>query len=158
MSSLCFRHGISGQATSTISFLFPRCDANFLLQFDAPTHFQSCEDLTNACAGGGWVVGDLNSHDAMCQQLASSTGTAVMAVAYRLAPEYPYPVCLNDCLSVVDCVARAGSFYFEPIFAHIYVLFISVFRALAYSCQHHEALPKHCGLHVAQVSRQHHRF
>jgi acetyl esterase len=46
--------------------------------------------------GGGWVVGDLDSHDGVCRMLARITGAAVVAVDYRLAPEHPFPTALDD--------------------------------------------------------------
>lgn len=46
--------------------------------------------------GGGWIFGNLDTHDAMCRILAGRTGCAVLAVGYRLAPEYPFPAGLND--------------------------------------------------------------
>jgi acetyl esterase len=46
--------------------------------------------------GGGWVIGDLDSHDAMCRLLAVSSGCRVIAADYRLAPEHPFPVPLED--------------------------------------------------------------
>ena len=42
--------------------------------------------------GGGWVAGDLNTHDAVCRYLARHTPAVVVNVDYRLAPETPYPV------------------------------------------------------------------
>lgn len=46
--------------------------------------------------GGGWVIGDLDTHDAPCRSLANASGCAVLSVQYRLAPEHKYPVPLDD--------------------------------------------------------------
>ncbi|MCU0277401.1 MAG: alpha/beta hydrolase [Candidatus Nanopelagicales bacterium] len=46
--------------------------------------------------GGGWVVGDLDSHDGSCRMLAGHSGAAVVSVDYRLAPEFPFPGPLDD--------------------------------------------------------------
>ena len=51
--------------------------------------------------GGGWVFGDLDSHDALCRHLANETGFCVISVDYRCAPEFRYPTALDDCY---DCV------------------------------------------------------
>lgn len=48
--------------------------------------------------GGGYVVGSLDSHDMVCRRLAQATGYAVLAPAYRLAPEYRFPVAVHDAL------------------------------------------------------------
>lgn len=47
--------------------------------------------------GGGWIMGDLNSHDAVCVDLALQAGAVVFALDYGLAPENPYPAALNQC-------------------------------------------------------------
>jgi acetyl esterase len=46
--------------------------------------------------GGGWVIGDLESHDTVCRALANRSGHAVLSVDYRLAPEHPFPAALGD--------------------------------------------------------------
>ena len=46
--------------------------------------------------GGGWVICDLESHDAMCRLLAIESGAEVVAIDYRLAPEHPFPAPLDD--------------------------------------------------------------
>jgi acetyl esterase len=57
--------------------------------------------------GGGWMLGDLDSHDFICAYLARHLGLVVVAVAYRLAPEQPFPAALEDCLGVWRAL-RAG--------------------------------------------------
>lgn len=55
--------------------------------------------------GGGWVIGDLDSHDAMCRMLARESKCEVIAVDYRRAPEHPFPVPLEDCWEALGWAA-----------------------------------------------------
>ena len=46
--------------------------------------------------GGGWVIGDLDGYEGMCQHIANSVGCLLVSVDYRLAPEHPFPAALED--------------------------------------------------------------
>lgn len=61
--------------------------------------------------GGGWVLGSIDSHDALCRRIAAESGATVFSVDYRLAPEFPYPAALDDCYAVTCAVAAAAGRY-----------------------------------------------
>jgi acetyl esterase len=56
--------------------------------------------------GGGWVVGDLDSHDWTCRMVANAAACAVVSVDYRLAPEHRFPAAFDDALAAAEWVAR----------------------------------------------------
>lgn len=51
--------------------------------------------------GGGFVIGDLDSHDPICRDLCVKSNHIVIAVDYRLAPEHPFPAAVQDCLDAL---------------------------------------------------------
>lgn len=54
--------------------------------------------------GGGWLMGDLNSHDKVCRNIATVTQSNVIAVHYSLAPEAPYPTPIFDAIDAVNWI------------------------------------------------------
>ena len=58
--------------------------------------------------GGGFVLGDLDSHDSVCRAISVHAGVDVLAVDYRLAPEHPFPAAVNDARAAYDW-ARANA-------------------------------------------------
>jgi acetyl esterase len=54
--------------------------------------------------GGGWVLGDLDTHDALCRILAKDSGCAVISVDYRKAPENRFPAAVEDAIAALRWV------------------------------------------------------
>ena len=59
--------------------------------------------------GGGWVLGDLDSHDPLCRALANRAQAAVVSVDYRLAPEHRYPAAAEDAYAAALWLAEHGA-------------------------------------------------
>jgi acetyl esterase/lipase len=57
--------------------------------------------------GGGWVLGDVETHDPLCRRVANATGARVVSVDYRLAPEHPFPAGLDDAEDVLHWLRTA---------------------------------------------------
>lgn len=65
--------------------------------------------------GGGWVVCDLDTHDAVCRAIARRAGAVAVAVDYRLAPEHKFPAAVVDCYAATQWVAaNVGRMGIDP--------------------------------------------
>jgi acetyl esterase len=65
--------------------------------------------------GGGWVFGDIETHDNLCRSLANAADCTVVSVDYRLAPEHKFPAAVDDCWAAVKWIeANASAFAVDP--------------------------------------------
>ena len=79
-----------------------------------PVHLRLYDEMPDADArpvvvflhGGGWVIGNLNTHDSICRKIAAHAACRVIAVNYRLAPEHKFPVPFNDCKVALDYIIQ----------------------------------------------------
>ncbi|MGE5157195.1 MAG: alpha/beta hydrolase [Gemmatimonas sp.] len=55
--------------------------------------------------GGGWVIGDLDTHDVVCRRLAHEGELIVIAVDYRLAPEHRFPAAVDDAIAATEWIS-----------------------------------------------------
>jgi len=59
--------------------------------------------------GGGWVIGDIETHDPLCRALAAASGSMIVSVDYRLAPEHKFPAAVDDSFAALSWVAANAS-------------------------------------------------
>ena len=59
--------------------------------------------------GGGWVIGDLETHDVVCRQLSNEGNFDVIAIDYRMGPEYRFPTAINDSIAAITWVKNNTS-------------------------------------------------
>jgi acetyl esterase len=65
--------------------------------------------------GGGFCIGDRDTHDVICRKLANETKSVVISVEYRLAPEHKFPAAVEDCAAAIAWVSRnADALWINP--------------------------------------------
>src|SRR5579859_7204683 len=80
-----------------------------------PGAAESCPPAVEFFHGGGFIAGDLDSHEGLCRELATTSRTLVLALAYRLAPEWPFPAGLEDAYDTTAWLAAtAGTLSINP--------------------------------------------
>jgi acetyl esterase len=65
--------------------------------------------------GGGWVIGNLDTHDSACAAIARGLGHDVVSVDYRLAPEHKFPAAVDDCLAAARWLASSPGEIGHPV-------------------------------------------
>ena len=65
--------------------------------------------------GGGWVIGDLETHDPLCAEVSRVLGITVVSIDYRLAPEHRFPAATEDCLSATEWLAHSPREIGHPV-------------------------------------------
>ena len=67
-----------------------------------PTAAQTPQPVLVYLHGGGWTIGDLDTHDVLCRQLARDGACTVVSVDYRMGPEHRFPAAVDDCVEAFD--------------------------------------------------------
>jgi len=66
--------------------------------------------------GGGWTIGDLETHDVPCRELCNASGCALLSVDYRLGPEHRFPAAVDDCIAATRWArSQAAALRIDPM-------------------------------------------
>ena len=118
-SRLLLRHAHPVPENISVSDIsMPRADAPALLaRLYRPGNHDHETDLPALIwfHGGGWCLGDVDSYDPFCRQLADLSGCVVISVEYRLAPEFPFPAAIEDARFAFEWISdQAGILNIDP--------------------------------------------
>ena len=87
----------------------PSPAGSILARVYTPTRLRKANGLAPGLVffhGGGWVIGDLDSHDVVCRKLADEGELMVVSVDYRLAPEHKFPAAVDDAIASTKWIAE----------------------------------------------------
>jgi len=96
----------------TVPFSIPAPHGAIPARLYIPKTLRATEGLSPALVffhGGGWVIGDLDTHDVVCRKLAHEGGLILVAVDYRLAPEHKFPAAVEDAIAATRWIAANAS-------------------------------------------------
>jgi len=100
---------------ATRDFTIPGPHGEIAVRLYTPAGLATPSGLLVYYHGGGWVIGDLETHDGHCRRMAAWGGCRVMAVDYRLAPEHPFPKGHDDALAAATwAFDHAGEIGADP--------------------------------------------
>jgi len=90
-------------------------DAAIPLRLYRPATVDGAQPVLVYFHGGGWVIGDIETHDNLCRSLANAADCTVISVDYRLAPEHKFPAAVDDCRAATTWIAdHAGDLAVDP--------------------------------------------
>jgi acetyl esterase len=112
----CATNGIQNSPVATIDHRVDVGDETIRIRQYLPSAAGSAAPAVVLVHGGGWVLGNLETHDLLARHLATLTATTVFSVEYRLAPEHKFPVPLTDCVSALKFIRnKAGELGVDPL-------------------------------------------
>ena len=101
--------GAGNQDVTTLDARFPGPGGDVPIRVYTPPGGADVRPLVLYFHGGGWVIGNIETHDGVCRDLASDSGAAIVSVDYRLAPEHPFPAAVDDCFAALEWVHAHAS-------------------------------------------------
>lgn len=106
-SSAAIKYGVKSPEVEQEDFLCPVENGEITLRsYRAPELGDKVTDALIYFHGGGWTAGGLESHEANCRFLANEAKITVIAVDYRLAPEFKFPIPLEDSITALNFICE----------------------------------------------------
>ncbi len=97
------------EIASAESLIFPGPAGDILARLYRPLTLRQSDGLSPCLVffhGGGWVIGNIDSHDVVCRTLADKGQLIVISVDYRLAPEHKFPAAVDDAIAATEWISK----------------------------------------------------